>query len=1257
MLESKQRAELAGALATVALASLGGPLSATGAALGQGVKLARAKYETGGPARDLERAVAAGVEQWAQGEQFAPDEVALGLVTAAEAVRACGASTQEMADQRFDPDRISSTVIARARARDPHWDPLLERHYAAAEQAVRITYALLAPSARDQPDGLSAAVTSARTETERFASRVTGTLDDTRDRVDALADALLAPAVTDDVIAYLEARVRDWDHAGWLSDDHVPSLLERPLRVVERAGPGGATSWRASTSADLFADDARAGQRMLVVLGGPGSGKSWLSRRYAREAARDALERLRGGAELGEVELPLLTTWAQWVKQPGDTRHSLFESAFSAGFGLTDMPAGSLERLRRTFTDDTQPVLLVIDSLDEAADVELQSERLNGLMRLSSWRVITTSRPAAWTATYRGTRGSGGPRVVELDELRYPEDVEAFIAEWFAADLARGQAVRDEILERDDLTRTSVIPLMLTFYCLLAEESGDPDRRLPSKRRALFSRLVRRLLLAAWRSGAAGPDVGPDLADCEQLLTDWAWSAVATSTTPAGLGNWGDTFLQPTQARPDMRSAINHVVPKVSLSADGVVERRFVHRTVLEHLVAEHVAALPAAEAAQALLPHLWFDVDWQLVVPAALAAHNQREPGQLLDQLDELAYPDATRGARAAASAEMDAHLLLAAAESQPAEWRPDQRQRIHDCRVRHAAANPLLVRASSHWAESNEAARDAVLEALLVVGGADVAEFANAFTALAGTEREREIARAALLVAIGSPDPPLEPAALAVLAAAMSTLGAIESEREQARALLLHVLPHAYESDAGHILDALVELAPDEPERLHLHEHLLATIPGAGPMVLPLVVRAVTHLPGAGEGRAALQAALKILPPGSTELDWSVRLVALATLAGTDGERAEVRGSMLDALPQFHHWSRSQVLQALPTVAGAASGEVRDTLLLALRDFPSGDVPELVDAILNLPDPASGQQRAREALLERLEGASEDMALVVLSAFARLDLNEVARATVLDRALSLIPNAGPYHAEALAALVAELASTEQERSQARDVLLGVIASIDSMAAADVARHLGELAATPEDVDRVRGALAPALAVADRHSADAVIDTVMGLPSFGDGRVDAKDWLMAALPGPDHEVTAALVDAIVELEPTLEERHACCSAVLDALPTAASGALADLLMLLPSVQTTEAERHAARAALTGRLSDALFDVDEWPSAEELLLTLPTLATSAVERDEIRSAILDALPKAAEESLQYAAFALRALSPVDIWLAWLAADD
>ena len=103
---------------------------------------------------------------------------------------------------------------------------------------------------------------------------------------------------------------------------------------------------------------------------------------------------------------------------------------------------------------------MIVDSLDEAADRAGQALRLLEPTSLPGWRVVVTIRPAAWDATYRGgAEGVGSPRVVELQNLAYPDDVDAFIHAWFVADPGRGKALVRQVRKRGDLAEVAVIPL------------------------------------------------------------------------------------------------------------------------------------------------------------------------------------------------------------------------------------------------------------------------------------------------------------------------------------------------------------------------------------------------------------------------------------------------------------------------------------------------------------------------------------------------------------------------------------------------------------------------------------------------------------------------------------------------------------------------------------------------------------------------------------------------------------------------------
>ena len=743
MASSKTVANLAESVATVAIAGLAGPLGAMGAAgAKETVKHAKAAYLKNAATRGLHQKVEAAVLAWAANEIGDQGVTERGLGWAAGVIRVSAPDWDEIAGLGFDAGRVAAAVIGRGRASHPGWHvDYLDRdvEYAVAERAITETYTTLIKEVRADGGAVLAAVRACQADIQQIARSQ-----------QELVEALVGGASALEVMAYLRARIRDWDDTalGWLAGKPAPSILERRLRAKD----GGAL---------IPADEALHGQRMLVVLGDPGAGKTWQAKRYARLAAQDALVALLAGADVADVEIPVYTTWDMWNKvQAGATaRQGLVAASFASSSGHSDLGGQPVvDRLKRTLTVSGQPVLAVVDSLDEASAATDQSAQLRALATLDGWQVVMTSRPGAWQATTAGNAPPGA-RVVSLLELDYPQDIDAFIGVWFAGQPDRGKALRAQIHTRADLRRSSRSPLLLTFLCILTDDADDPAAPLPAMRRALYQDLLRSLVEGAWATNGPGLESQPDTDECLGLLTRWAWQAVENANTPVGLGAWADTFTPAdrknalSQFSAHERRAVDNIAPRVSGT-----RRRFAHRTLLEHLVAEHIATLNTDTAAAILLPHLWYDPDWQVAAPAAIAAHNQnhpKAPGALLARLLDQAQPPAPDPARQRAAEQIDVLLLAVAAESQPDDWPQDLAQRLHATRVRTCTQRPEWVARTAHWTASNSAVRDAVLAALPGAGPFAVGGLVEALVGLDLDAGQRGVARDALLAALPGADP----------------------------------------------------------------------------------------------------------------------------------------------------------------------------------------------------------------------------------------------------------------------------------------------------------------------------------------------------------------------------------------------------------------------------------------------------------------------------------------------------------------------
>jgi hypothetical protein len=496
------------------------------------------------------------------------------------------------------------------------------------------------------------------------------------------------------IAVYLEALIR------WLNTDPwpthrqfggpalTPAAIERKLHV--RDGGQG-----------LDADELAARCRRLVILGGPGSGKSWLAKRSARLCAEEALQALAAGSALNEIELPLFTTCSWLLATPGDIRQAAVSSALDHIGDLGNSMISAA--LRAFFAKRDGQVVLVIDSLDEGRGSD---ERLRQADTLP-WRIVLTSRPRSWNGQLRIVAADHSHLVGNLEPLRYPHDVELFIRQWFVNQPEWGSELVLQIARRPSLQKAATVPLMLAFYCILGV--GQP---LPTFRRHVYTRVLKRMLTGYWRRDDGSRR---DSDTCLSRLRAWAWSAAASHPV-SGVGTWADEF--PAEHSQLLREADNDALDHIATPLGpedldtGLTERRFIHRTIREHLVAEYVGSLPVDQAAEALLPHLWYDPDWEYAAPAALAMHDQRD--ELMLRLIRTANPDVDVHDVSVIDAQWEFRGFLArvAAESNEADWSPEMAMLIGTARIELATAGHIdHVEEAQSWPTSNRQVRARLL------------------------------------------------------------------------------------------------------------------------------------------------------------------------------------------------------------------------------------------------------------------------------------------------------------------------------------------------------------------------------------------------------------------------------------------------------------------------------------------------------------------------------------------------------------------
>ena len=775
-----RRSELVDALAAVAVSALSGPLGAIGvSAASELVKLLQKARGRTSEEKELRQQVREAITAWANGERLDQDVVDRGLAWAIEYVQAAGCQHELIAEADFDPTQAADAVLTQARARDGYWgtDP----EYGVAERAVHTTYNALCPKLKAEGGVVLAAIQASRNEI--------------RSSIDQLREDLLGVADRHELIDYLEKQIPDWDYSPWTqgrqwTQDRKPSQLERTLEIADE-------------QRTMSPAEALEGVWLLTVLGGPGSGKTWLAQRLAREAAETALEQLRDPrVDPASVELSLFTTVAEWIKRHGTGFEGLVEAA---------LPNESQQRIRRLVLRPGARVLAVADSLDEGVSVNSARKLLNSLTNSPTRRLVVTSRPEAWHSAASGLRSTQDTRVGTLTELRYPGDVHGYIEAWFKGNPPTAQHLIRQLEERHELRTTATSPLLLTFYCMLTEQ--EPVQELPRRRRELYRTIIDLLLAGGWATAEEHVDTD----GCRAILQQWAWDAVKDAVTPAGLGAWPETITtdrRPPDASEAMERALDNVAPKQEYPLShfhdrAQVERRFLHRTLWEYLVSEHIATtFSAAKAAKALLPHIWFDPDWHITLPMTVAAHKKRS--KLVDLL-WTHHTDSPTPAQKVVNDRLEELVLEVAAQTDPEDWNKANRARIRALRDNFAPHQPGLIASSAHWGSPSHV--KAILAALLHVAPREVNNLINTLLKLNPTDTERTKARRAITTALALA---LEtnPNGINNLIDTLLKLNPTDTERTKAR----HTITTALETDPSginNLINTLLKLNPTDTER----------------------------------------------------------------------------------------------------------------------------------------------------------------------------------------------------------------------------------------------------------------------------------------------------------------------------------------------------------------------------------------------------------------------------------------------------------
>ena len=536
------------------------------------------------------------------------------------------------------------------------------------------------------------------------------------------------------------------------------------------------------------------------------------------------------------------------------------------------------------------------------------------------------------------------------------------------------------------------MPLILAFYCIIGGTGP-----LPGFRRDLYTKVLNRMLTGRWRDD---DDRQPDADTCLQTLWAWAWDGAASNHPVSGVGTWTDDIPTKRAGLGEADAdALDHVAtPLGPPDVDTrTTLRRFIHRSIREHLVAEHVASLPVDQAAEALFPHLWYDPDWEYAAPAALAMHPQHD--QLVRDLTcRAARSDQLPGDLSVIDAGWEFRGLLArvASESGEADWSPEVAGMIGQARVdlaRSARIDDLG--GAAPWAASNRQARDALLE--LLAGQTDglvAGVLAGGVARLATTAEDKRQAREALAGLLARQT---DGYAAGVLAGGVAQLATTAEDKRRAREALLGLLARQTSGEAAVVLaDGVAQLDPAAEDKRRAREALLGLLARqTDGYAAGRLAGEVAQLDPAAEDKRRAREALLGLLARQTDADGEVAGVlagGVAQLATTAEDKRQAREALAGLLARQTDGYAAVVLadgvaQLDPTAEDKR--RAREALLGLLADQTDSQVAgRLAGEVAQLDPAAEDKRRAREALLGLLaRQTSGEAAGLLADGVAQLD------------------------------------------------------------------------------------------------------------------------------------------------------------------------------------------------------------------------------------------------------------------------------